>query len=33
MNRVTLIGLLLATGTLWAGDPLEEAQMAFAKGD
>jgi len=33
MNRVTLIGLLLATGTLWAADPLEEAQKAFAKGD
>ncbi len=33
MSRKLLIGLLLATGTLWAADPLEEAQKAFAKGD
>ena len=33
MNRALLIGLLIATTTLWSADPLEEAQKAFAKGD
>ena len=32
MSHTLLIGLFL-TATLWAADPMEEAQKAFAKGN
>ena len=33
MSRALLIGLFFATTPLWAADPFQEAQKAYAKGD